>query len=108
MVDGGRVCLIDLDRFGLGEPALDLGKFLADLRWCCRARRLDEAVLTAAFVDGYGGRCPSRWERANLLAVLFSLKLAARRGAVHDPAWASSTTSAIADAAARLHAEPSP
>ena len=108
MVQGDRICLIDLDRFGSGEPALDLGKFLADLRWWCRALGLDEAVLTAAFVDGYGGRCPSRWERANLISVLFSLKLAARRGAVHDPAWASQTTSAIAEAAARLDAEPLP
>ena len=25
--------LLDLDRTGLAEPAMDLGKFLADLRW---------------------------------------------------------------------------
>ncbi|HYO31998.1 MAG TPA: phosphotransferase [Nocardioidaceae bacterium] len=108
MVDDDGICLLDLDRFSSGEPALDLGKFLADLRWWCRALGLDEAVLAAAFVDGYGGRCHLRWERASLIAVLFSLKLAARRGAVHDPAWASQTTRAIAEAAARLDAEPVP
>lgn len=108
MVDDDGICLLDLDRFSSGEPALDLGKFLADLRWWCRALGLDEAVLAAAFVDGYGGRCHLRWERASLIAVLFSLKLAARRGAVHDPAWASQTTMAIAEAAARLDAEPVP
>ena len=88
LVDDGRVRVLDLDRVCLGDAALDLGKLLADLRWCAgsepRAQRLQ-----AALRDGYGPAADDRWARAGLLTALFALKFAARRCAVHDPEWES-------------------
>jgi aminoglycoside phosphotransferase (APT) family kinase protein len=104
-VDGYRMSLLDLDRCSWGDPALDLGKFLADIWWWCSRSRLDEAAISASFIHGYGSDPPSRWARARLIAVLFQLKLTARRGAVHDFAWATETSHAVQEAHARLSTE---
>ena len=86
VVDHGRLTILDLDRSGWADPARDLGKFLADLRWWCpdpgRA-----AALAGAFRAGYGTCGDARWARAGLFAALFQLKLTARRCAVHDAGW---------------------
>ncbi len=82
-----QIRLLDLDRSGPADPALDLGKFVADLRWWSGADEGRVLALVSAFRDGYGECDPARWERAELLASLFQLKLAARRCAVHDPNW---------------------
>jgi aminoglycoside phosphotransferase len=105
VADADRICLLDLDRSGLADPAMDLGKFLADLRWWCRSSVVDVTPLARALVAGYGSCPPARWSRARLLAVLFQLKLAARRSPVHAMDWASQVTSQVADAAASLDAE---
>jgi aminoglycoside phosphotransferase (APT) family kinase protein len=85
LVDGGQVRVLDVDRARWAEPALDLGKFLADLRWWSPSARA--AALEAAFRDGYGSCDPRRWARAELLASLLQLKLAARRPVLHDGRW---------------------
>lgn len=85
LADGHRLRLLDLDRVCLAEPAHDLGKFLADLRWWTPAA--DVATLEAAFRDGYGACDPLRWRRAELLAVLLQLRLVARRAPLHDSRW---------------------
>ena len=89
------VRFLDLDRVARAEPALDLGKFLADLRWWCPPGQV-RGLLRALRV-GYGACDPHRWARADLLSVLFGAKLVARRCAVHDPAWST-------EVAARLSA----
>jgi len=86
LVEDGRVRILDLDRVCLGDPALDLGKFLADLRWWSGDDQR-AGQLTEAFRAGYGAAADHRWARAELLAALFEAKFAARRCAVHDPAW---------------------
>jgi hypothetical protein len=85
LVSGGQVRLLDLDRSGPADPALDLGKLVADLHWWCGAEQAGE--LVAAFRAGYGDGVPERWERTHLISRLFGLKLTARRCAVHDPSW---------------------
>ena len=53
----GRLTLIDFDACGLGDPAYDIGKFLADLAWAyagCPACDLEAA--RAAFFGGMGSR----------------------------------------------------
>ena len=45
--------ILDLDRVCLGDPALDLGKFLADLRWWSGDDQR-AGQLTEAFRAGYG------------------------------------------------------
>jgi Ser/Thr protein kinase RdoA (MazF antagonist) len=95
-----EVRLLDLDRVSHADPALDLGKFLADLQWWCPSPQLP--ALREALRDGYGSCDPARWARAELLAVLFRAKLLARRCAVHDPRWTSQVRTRLAGAEAAL------
>jgi aminoglycoside phosphotransferase (APT) family kinase protein len=101
LVHDRQLRILDLDRSCWAEPALDLGKFLADLRWWCPSGS-DAAALSQAFRAGYGPCPPVRWARAELLGALFQLKLAARRCQVHDDRWETQVRSRVADAAATL------
>jgi aminoglycoside phosphotransferase (APT) family kinase protein len=87
LVDGDRLTILDLDRVCWADPAMDLGKFLADLRWWCPAG--DVAALSEVFRSGYGPCDPVRRARADLWSALFQLKLTARRCAVHDVGWSA-------------------
>ncbi len=93
-----QVRLIDLDRTGFAEPALDLGKFVADLWWWCAELGLPAGPAVTAFVDGYGDCDRNRLARAHGLAVLFHLALAARRVPVHHPEWARQVARAVRQA----------
>lgn len=86
LVDHDRLRVLDLDRCCSADPALDLGKLLADLRWWSPSQAQVD-VLQAAVRDAYGDDDPTRWARAELLAVLFTLKFAARRIPVHEFGW---------------------
>jgi len=95
LVDRDRLCLIDLDRAGRGDPALDLGLLMADLRWWSP----DQADWHAAALRAGYGRCEdARWRRAETLASLFLLRFAARRCAVYDPAWERKVRAGLAAA----------
>jgi hypothetical protein len=98
LVDSGRLHVLDLDRACWTEPAMDLGKFVADLRWWSRSPHA-AAGLETAFRAGYGEGDPIRWARAGLLATLFEVKFAARRCVVHDPHWSSRVRAQVARAA---------
>ena len=50
VVNGSRVHLLDFDRSGRGDPAADIGKFLADLRWWADAGGHPVAPLHEAFL----------------------------------------------------------
>lgn len=56
LVDGRRIWLVDLDLYSIGDPAIDLGNFLAHLDELA-LRRLGHvtafAAEAAAFLDGY-------------------------------------------------------
>lgn len=105
MTTGRQLQLLDFDRASHGDPALDLAKFVADLRWWGATWGLRSEELIAAFRAGYGPCDDARWGRARSLAVLFQLKLAARRCAVHDEFWAVQVQARIADAAIELERE---
>jgi len=96
---GDEVRLLDLDRCGPADPALDLAKFAADLHWWCAPDSARARALTESFRAGYGECDPARWDRAVLLTRLFDLKLTARRCAVHYPAWDSRVRARVAAAA---------
>jgi len=93
------VRLLDLDRCGPADPALDLAKFVADIRWWSGSDDGRASTLTEAFRSGYGESDEARWDRAVPLTRLFQLKLAARRCAVHDPSWESDVRARVAAAA---------
>ncbi|MGH3505642.1 MAG: phosphotransferase [Nocardioidaceae bacterium] len=102
LVAGGRLHVLDLDRAAWADPALDLGKFMADLHWWCR----DPATasgLGAAFRRGYGVTSPQRWARAGLISVMYRLAFAARRCAVHAPDWDKAVARRVDEAASALH-----
>jgi aminoglycoside phosphotransferase (APT) family kinase protein len=101
LVHQGHPSILDLDRACRGEPALDLGKFLADLAWWC-PHPAELAVLKAAFRAGYGVCDPLRWARAEMWAVLFDLKIAARRCALHHATWEAEVRSRVEAAGAAL------
>ena len=105
VVEGDRVILLDLDRCAWGDPALDLGKLIADLRWWAGVTGSNAADLLRALRVGYGDGAPGQWERARLLAVVFQLKLAARRTPIHLPGWAQRIRAAVAEAAQYLSME---
>ncbi|MGH8965550.1 MAG: hypothetical protein ACRDXB_09525, partial [Actinomycetes bacterium] len=56
--------------------------------------------LTRAFRAGYGDCDPVRWARAEVLAALFRLKLAARRCCVHDVDWEAQVRVRVTEAGA--------
>jgi aminoglycoside phosphotransferase (APT) family kinase protein len=101
LVGRRSLTLIDFDKCAVAEPALDLAKVLADLRWWLAA---DPSALTAAqelVLEGYGPASPARTARARALEPLFMVKLAARRVQVHQPQW-SARTAGIIEHADRL------
>ena len=104
LVAENRVHLLDLDRTGLAEPAMDLGKFLADLAWWGHRHGVDVAGPVRDFLEAYGPCDPARLSRARLIAVLYRLKLAARRTPVHDPNWYSQVERQVDEAAVDLRA----
>ena len=87
------ITLIDFNTCSLADPALDLGKFLADLHWWYAAEG-EEQLLGAqrSFLEGYGlGIEPVRLLRARLYEVLILTKITVRRVRLFDPRWASKT-----------------
>lgn len=101
---GPLLTLIDVDRMRCDDPDLDLGKCLADIRWCCRVRGGNIPALQRAFVDGYVGSEATRLDRARLYEVIFVLKAAARRVSITDSGWADDVA-ALADEARLLMAD---
>ena len=101
VTDDDVVRLLDLDRVCWAEPALDLGKMIADIRWWCPDPGVNLRAISALRA-GYGQCDAARWHRSEILASLFQLKIAARRTQVHDPAWAAHVRDQVDDAAEAL------
>ena len=97
---GSTTTVIDFDRCGTGDAALDLAKFLADLRWWLPDEPA-RAAAEQAFLAGYG-HDGARLARARALEPLFSLKLTARRVRLHDAGWASRAAELVVAAATRM------
>jgi len=98
--------LIDFDTCTLTDPALDLGKFLADLEWWFTLKGIsgvDEAQ--AELLKGYSTGKESdqtvhdRLQRAKLFHVLILVKIVARRVPIYKKEWASMTEKMIKRAA---------
>jgi aminoglycoside phosphotransferase (APT) family kinase protein len=106
---GGRcLTVIDFDSCYLAEPAVDLGKFLADLQWWYAGRTAHTlAWARQRFLDGYAGagepsarHVPSaRLRRARLYEALALGRITSHRVRIFDRAWADHTEALIARAA---------
>jgi aminoglycoside phosphotransferase (APT) family kinase protein len=97
--------LLDFDRVGRADPAADVGKFLADLRWRTDGDGPTATHLHEAFRHGYGATDPARIARAQVYDALLQLRMAARRVPIQDPDWAGRVTHAVRLAAATLDAK---
>jgi hypothetical protein len=100
--------LIDFDTCALADPALDIGKFLADLQWWYAG--YDQPGVEAAqeqFLKGYGsGADPARLMRSRIYETLVLVKMTAHRVRLFDAAWSRRTEQLIdrADAILRVPA----
>ena len=99
LVTDDRLVLLDFDRVTVGDPALDLGKLLADLRWWSRSGGRSPTALVDAFLYGYGPCPPTRLTRALLYDVLFQLRALGRRIPLHEPGWSAAVEEGLAAAA---------
>jgi hypothetical protein len=94
--NGELLTLIDLDRTRCDDPALDVGKLLADIRWSSNTGYGVHA-LQQAFLSGYRGD-PSTLIRAQIYEAIYVLKIAARRVSVTDSHWDERVSALVADA----------
>lgn len=53
IMDDGRVALVDFDEAGLGDPMLDVGTFLAHLKWASRHDNKHESDVRGAYYDEF-------------------------------------------------------
>ena len=102
--------LIDFDTCTLTDPALDIGKFLADLEWWFTLKGLSGVEeAQAELLKGYVGDTKSdptmneRLKRARLFQALILTKITARRVPIYKKEWAAMTRGMIERAARVLH-----
>jgi aminoglycoside phosphotransferase (APT) family kinase protein len=96
--------LIDFDTCTIADPALDVGKFLADLDWWYAAYDLPGVeAAQECFLKGYAARgTPGRQTRARIYEALVLVKMTAHRVRLFDPNWAARTAQLIERAEAIL------
>jgi phosphotransferase family enzyme len=102
--------LIDFDTCKLTDPALDIGKFLADLEWWFTLRGISGVEEAhAELLKGYSGEgkpdqiVHERLARARLFYVLILVKIVVRRVPIYKTEWPAMTTRMIERAAQVLH-----
>jgi aminoglycoside phosphotransferase (APT) family kinase protein len=103
-VASAGIVLIDFDNCVLADPALDIGKFLADLE-LVYANHCLQGVEEAkeVFLAGYRSSMPvERMFRARLFEAIKLVKMAARRVYVFERDWAFRTAGLIARAQALM------
>ena len=97
-----RLTVIDFDTCALADPALDLGKLMADLRWwAASGRPVNPDRAAKHLLDGYGPAGQELLLRARLFEAVVLAKLTVRRVRVSDPDW-ERRTAALFDHCARL------
>jgi len=96
-VSGKGLTLIDFDTCSLADPASDIGKFLADLRfWYEFYGQPGVELAQEQFLSGYGLRdADIRVLRASLYEALVLIKITIRRVPLFDRNWAERTQGLI-------------
>jgi hypothetical protein len=104
LVAPDSLTLIDFDTCALADPALDLGKFMADLEWWYGLQQRNGVEQAKeAFLSGYWRiPNPDRRARAQLYQVLILLKITLRRTRLDNSHWAELTTRMFTRAATLL------
>lgn len=101
----GGLAVADLDSSRLGDPALDVGYFLADWQFthaACRQAALE--TMRESFLAGYGPGVPKeRLIRARLCEAVELVKCAVHRVQLFEHDWASRTAGLVERAQAVLN-----
>jgi len=100
-VSGGGLTVLDFGSCAIGDPALDVGKFLADLQWWSSLSGRGSASVRGAFLESYRAE-EARLLRARVYEALFLVVLAAHRVPLYHPGWAERTARLVQQAAALL------
>jgi aminoglycoside phosphotransferase (APT) family kinase protein len=96
LIEGDDLTVLDFGTCKSGDPALDLGKFAADLHfWYSLSGADDVAEARGAFFEGYGDAPPGRLLRAGVYESLILLKSTVRRVPLFEPQWADRTAALI-------------
>lgn len=99
LLSGDRIVLLDFDRCHLGDPASDLGNYLAHVDMqALRAGRRDDGSTATAVLDAYaasGGRRPGE-RRLALWRALGLLQLSATPFRALDQEWPELTAAILA------------
>jgi phosphotransferase family enzyme len=103
-IHGRRLTVLDLTTASLGDPARDIGKFMADIRWWNASReRANADAAQRAFLEGYGSDVPDhRLARAGLYEILMLIEFIARRVPLFDRSWEARTSGLIGTASSLL------
>jgi thiamine kinase-like enzyme len=108
LVTAEGLTLIDFDTCTLTDPALDLGKFLADLEWWFTQKGISGVEeAQAELLKGYLAAEPAqaleeRLARARLFHALILAKIVVRRVPLYKKDWAAVTERMIERAARQL------
>jgi len=110
LVTSQGLTLIDFDTCTLTDPALDIGKFLADLEWWFAVKGMSGVEeAQAELLNGYRGERHSdqtiedRLARARLFQTLILVKIVVRRVPLFQKDWVGRTSTLIVRAAHVLH-----
>jgi aminoglycoside phosphotransferase (APT) family kinase protein len=107
LIHGSTVTLMDFGTCRVADPALDLGKFLADLHYWQAGTRSSAAVeeMQAAFLSGYGPDISDhRLKRARIYEVLVLIKSTVRRVRLFERDWVVKTERLVDRSASLLDA----
>jgi phosphotransferase family enzyme len=101
----GGLTLLDFDSCHRGDPALDIGKFLAHLQlWHVLNAQAGLEPAQERFLAGYAGGIPERrLARARLYEAVELIKITGRRVPLFDPEWVSRTERLIGRAHAVMN-----
>jgi len=96
-VSRNEITIIDFDTCAIADPALDVGKFIADLEWWfVQSGREGVEQVQASFLEGYAPLAPpERLLRARLYQALILIKITARRARLYDRDWARLVTQLV-------------
>ncbi|CAN5646556.1 hypothetical protein BH10CHL1_BH10CHL1_40680 [soil metagenome] len=99
-----HLTLIDFDSCTLADPAIDIGKFLADLDWWyTKYQQPGLSEAQNAFLAGYNlNPTDPRLHRAQVWATLIQIKMTAHRVPLFDRDWSAQTKAMIDGAVRRL------
>ena len=62
LTEDGRIALVDLEDIGPGDPMLDVGNFLAHLRWSSQSSNQDRADNCRVFHELFLGAALERFQ----------------------------------------------